>query len=216
MPAAESAAQLIKMEGSIMFNKLHILITAFLIVTSTQLAAEPPINPPPIEVDAFVVNDKTNPIPVEVVNASAEYQFAGYTEQETEGNTAGYSGMNAICQQEFGENARMCTTKEWFNTHGTSVPPQDEDAWVQPVLVSSFYNHAFDLINWTDWTGAGTRIIPAAVPQNFASCNQWTNNRAEDGLLGFVVSRVSDPSDEPLEQVDCSVPNRVTCCTPPR
>ena len=48
-----------------MFNKLHILITAFLIVTSTQALSKGPVdNPPPIEVDVFVTNDETQPVPV--------------------------------------------------------------------------------------------------------------------------------------------------------
>lgn len=57
----------IKREGSVMLNNLHILIAAFLVVTSTQALSKPPEgNPPPIEVDAFVTNDDSNPVPVKV------------------------------------------------------------------------------------------------------------------------------------------------------
>ncbi|MEN8131533.1 MAG: hypothetical protein ABFS45_15340 [Pseudomonadota bacterium] len=44
-------------------NKFVVFLPVLLLV-STQLAAEPPLNPPPIEVDAFVVNDEANPVPV--------------------------------------------------------------------------------------------------------------------------------------------------------
>jgi len=47
-------------------NKLKFFLPVLLLV-STQLAAAPPENPPPIEVDVFVVNDEANPVPVDIM-----------------------------------------------------------------------------------------------------------------------------------------------------
>jgi hypothetical protein len=46
-------------------NKFMAFLPVLLLV-STQLIAKPPINPIPFEVDAFVTNDETNPVPVVV------------------------------------------------------------------------------------------------------------------------------------------------------
>jgi hypothetical protein len=47
-------------------NKFMAFLPVLLLV-STQLVAAPPENPPPIEIDAFVVNDTENPVPVDIV-----------------------------------------------------------------------------------------------------------------------------------------------------
>ena len=52
-------------------NKFLVFIS-LLILASTQLAAAPPENPPPIEVDVFVVNDEANAVPVTIHGAPAE------------------------------------------------------------------------------------------------------------------------------------------------
>ena len=46
-------------------NKLLVFISLLTLV-STQLVAAPPENPPPIEVDVFVVNDDANAVPVTI------------------------------------------------------------------------------------------------------------------------------------------------------
>jgi len=51
-----------------MLNKLHLLIIVPLILTSTQVLSNPSGgNPPPIEIDAFIVN---TPLPVEITNGA--------------------------------------------------------------------------------------------------------------------------------------------------
>ena len=52
-------------------NKLLVFIS-LLTLASTQLVAAPPENPPPIEIDVFVVNDEANAVPVTIQGAPAE------------------------------------------------------------------------------------------------------------------------------------------------
>ena len=47
-----------------MKNKLHILVTTFLVATSTQAFSQPPENGPPFVVDVEVLNTTSNPVPV--------------------------------------------------------------------------------------------------------------------------------------------------------
>jgi hypothetical protein len=80
-----------------MINKLlHILITAFLVITSTQALSKPPTdNPPPIEVDVFVVNDEANPVPVrEVKEPTKLSQFHFRCSLLDVGDRACYSNLS--------------------------------------------------------------------------------------------------------------------------
>ena len=56
-------------------NKFLVFIS-LLILASTQLVAAPPANPPPIEVDAFVVNGTDAPVPVTVQESPREIVWA--------------------------------------------------------------------------------------------------------------------------------------------
>lgn len=150
---------------------------------------------------------------VEITTAPG-YKFAGYTEQKASGAAGGYGGMNAKCQAGFGKNARMCTTKEWFNTHGTAAPQPGEMAWVQPIPVTVYYNPALNDVVWTEWTGhtfRGADIgLQSAQYTSRTQCQQWTTRSAQS--LGYVVFH-ADPIGVIIARDFCDNPHRVTCCT---
>lgn len=62
-------------------NKVFIFIP--LLLLSSSLGAKPPENPPPIIVDAFVVNDEANPVPVDVQNGEANPIIVNVQEDES-------------------------------------------------------------------------------------------------------------------------------------
>ena len=70
-----------------MLNKLHLLITVSLILTSTQVLSKPSgENPPPIEVDVFVVNDGANPVPV-TIQGQSQKEVVNQVEQDSIGSS---------------------------------------------------------------------------------------------------------------------------------
>jgi hypothetical protein len=162
---------------------------------------------PPGGLDVNVVN---TPLPVTVqpdgisVNVSTVYQFVGYA-GPTEGAAGGIVGMHAICQAEFGELARMCTSKEfWTSPEAVGPLPLLLSAWIQPSIVGIWQNgtEAFAM----DFTGARLRLDSLGLP----TCHQWTTSAEQfDGTFiaefgGSVV----------LSYDACVEPRLVTCCTP--
>jgi hypothetical protein len=147
------------------------------------------------------------------VNVSSEYKFAGYTEQKTSGDTNGYAGMNAICQAEFGENARMCTTKEWFNTKVT-VPNRQEslNAWLKPTPVATVYNPNQGETLYMDWIGAELILTGFGGYPLSATCEGWFT---DGGTRGYVVIEGSPtPASSHVTTINCSSIIHVTCCAP--
>ena len=106
----------------------------------------------------------------------------------------------------------MCTTKEWFNTHGTQQPlPQGKAAWVQPDLVAVVYRNDTQTVQYMDWTGTvtSTNNVPYT---SLANCSQWTS--ADPLRSGKMVSNEPVTSRDIIRNQTCSVANYVTCCTP--
>lgn len=170
-------------------------------------------------VDANITNDSSNPVPVTVQNpptpsVATDHQFVGYTEQQTDGAAGGYSGMNSICQNEFGESARMCTTKEWLNTHGSRQLALGDFAWVQPHLVSQVFIPTPFKTAHTDWSGLHLLRDPFAPPHLFFSCEQWINGTdSADGLVVQQIDHVDIHGDRVWSE-PCDNVHRVTCCAP--
>ena len=148
-----------------------------------------------------------------MVNVSTEYQLAGYSTGTTNGSAGGVGGMHALCQSDFGEQARMCTTKEWWTSPNAGPPPQGARTWVSPSPVGTHAIPDADymsgdalLSGWTDWTGyqLTQRLTSIARPP---TCLQWTQSAGS--LNGSVVTEQGA-----IEFDGCFETNRVTCCTP--
>jgi hypothetical protein len=150
---------------------------------------------------------------VEITTAPG-YTFAGYTEQKTTGDTNGYAGMNAICHDEFGEKARMCTTKEWFNTKVT-VPNRQEplSAWLKPTPVATVFNPSQGETLYIDWIGAELILTGFGGYPLSATCEGWYTT--DIGTSGFVVIEGSPtPASSHVTTLSCSSNIHVTCCAP--
>ncbi len=64
-------------------------------------------------------------------SSSGPYVFIGFSSGTTKGG-AGYPGMNALCQDDFGDDARMATTLEYIVSPDASAPGATT-AWIDPV-----------------------------------------------------------------------------------
>lgn len=62
---------------------------------------------------------------------SGPYEFVGFSSGTTKGG-AGYPGMNALCQDDFGDDARMATTLEYIVSPEASAPGATT-AWIDPI-----------------------------------------------------------------------------------
>ena len=123
---------------------------------------------PPNGLDVNILNTPD----VNVVGTPAVYQFAGYSSATTKGSGVGIGGMHALCQ-EYGADARMCTTKELLLS--PNVPYGCDSgcpvAWVQPTIVTTSGSMHYDY--------SGT---PFSV--NWGTCYQWTNETsATKGMM---------------------------------
>jgi hypothetical protein len=148
-----------------------------------------------------------------MVNVSTEYQLAGYSTGSTSGNAGGVGGMHALCQADFGEHARMCTTKEWWTSPNAGPPPLNARTWISPSPVGTFaipyanYMNGDPILSgWTDWTGY-KRSQFLTVISSPPTCFQWTRDAAS--REGSVITEQGV-----IEFDNCPVTNPVTCCTP--
>ncbi len=93
--------------------------------------------------------------------------------------------MHALCQDDFGPDARMCTSKEFWQSPNADKPA--EDAWL----------HSDRQGENIDFTGLGNRN---------ANCDAWNTNVGGTGIVVTTDGRVAQPS--------CTVARPVTCCAP--
>ncbi len=109
---------------------------------------------------------------------SNEFRFVGFTDEATNAfpdTTDGGQGMlamHALCQDDFGPDARMCTDKEFWLSPNAEAPAF-ASSWLHPVLGSSdFLRHTSG--NCGAWssplsTARGRVIKPDGKP-NKVSC----------------------------------------------
>ncbi len=127
-------------------------------------------------------------------STSNEFRFIGFTHTHDAFHTiAGDQGMilmHALCQDDFGLDARMCTGEEFWLSPNAEAP--SADAWLHN---KPFQSTAFSP---TDFTGF-------AHPNE--NCRGWTITAA--GIAGVVTT------DGKPGQIGCSAIVRpVTCCAP--
>ena len=136
------------------------------------------------------VNIKTMP-PCE---APLRYQLIGYSEEWYQGNF-GLLKMTRVCDREFGEGARMCSSVEVMESTG-QVPLPGVGAWVRPVLVGDPYRH-------TDASG-----VSAISPEHGISCDGWTSDSL-DFRGGLLLA-----SNGGFRLTFCYSPYSIACCAP--
>jgi hypothetical protein len=161
-----------------------------------------------------VTNNSENPVPVTVKNdaltveISNAFGFIGYSSRTTDGHAVGYDTMYEWCQRDFGLNARMCTTEEFFKSPNIVPPPAtpgDPVAWVQPTILSVFYTgeQASSYFYAEPWAGA--------VPLGNRDCAFWTSNYEGDYGLAIRGTQIDVLG---VYGTRCSTEAHVTCCVP--
>ena len=103
--------------------------------------------------------------------ASNEFRFIGFTDTDDVNHTIdggqGMLAMHALCQDDFGPDARMCTDKEFWLSPNAEAPAF-ASSWLHPVLGSSdFLRHTSG--NCGAWssplsTARGRVITPDGTP----------------------------------------------------
>lgn len=105
------------------------------------------------------------------------YGFIGFTDDETNAladtinGGQGMIAMHRLCQDDFGDLARLCTSKEFWLSPGAEAPSA-VDAWIHNVISSD--GPPFD------FTGFGTET----------NCDGWTVTGGRGNLVtvaGFAV-----------------------------
>ncbi len=120
---------------------------------------------------------------------SNEYRFIGFTDPGTIDGGQGMLDMHALCQDDFGPDARMCTSEEFWLSPNAEAPTAD--AWLHLTYVGG---------------GADFSGIDAAA--STLSCSAWTI--ASSGNRGLVVTTAGKSA--PI--LGCNTPRPVTCCAP--
>ena len=132
------------------------------------------------------------------VSTSADelYRFVGFSTGQTNG-AGGYGSRYALCQKDFGPEARMCTSQEFILSPKASAAPSPSGAWLNPVIVSSVPNVDAEQLS-VDYSGQYANWMDL-------SCQQWHTDTGR-GLY------VTDNGAVRLSY--CNVERVVTCCAP--
>jgi len=135
----------------------------------------------------------TNTRPI-TVKASNIYRFIGFSAAKLIGKS-GVATLHSACQSNFGAGARMCTSKEIFETPGLSSVATGQ-GWTHPVVVSEILNSANKRVI-RDFSGLSATTLSM-------SCDGWSS----------VTSGVIYTAGEGYRVADCSVARNVSCCIP--
>ena len=116
------------------------------------------------------------------------YRFADFSSAMVLGGV-GFPSMHAACQLDFGPDARMCTSKEfWLSPNATESLTR---AWLHPRIV-----------------GGGNEFAEFATARGANNCLGWSDSTFD--RRGFTVGENGH-----FFTVDrCITPRPVTCCVP--
>ena len=195
-------------------NKIYSIIALLGVVCLASLSVQAVENKPVV-----VNNDATNPVPISgtvtvqssasnpVHVSSGEYGFIGTT-TETTLPTIGHSGMSDICRGEFNDEARMCTTKEFFQT----ASRDDIDVgvyFVEPILLTTYYDP--DLAQPVHTEYYGRQFIGRW--DNKATCRQYVGTASDYSTA--VIFRADDGSSHAsVAKAGCDQSLPIVCCSP--
>ena len=132
-------------------------------------------------------------IELQVSPAPGSVGFVGFSTGTTTGDAGGVGGMNLLCQNTFGPNARMANTKEYFDSNTTITPAPP--AWINATLVLGNASFVVDY--------SGRRFVPNLIDVN---CLAWTFDSSGNGLMIDPVNGV--------EVQPCGLVNKVACSGP--
>ena len=161
-------------------------------------------------------NDAANPVPVVIsdpvqVNVGTNYRFIGSTTTTVPADV-GVNGMNNGCRVEFGTQARVCTSKEFFQTPDlTGFPADVESRWVIPTVTHVIEEPALGFVHHITYSG---RALSTTKSVRTVSCSGYIS-ASPFSSMGTVVRRTNFSTAikmflEPCDQSH----NPVVCCTP--
>ena len=130
-----------------------------------------------------------------VLASSDEYVFAGFSTNTTDGS-AGYTGMNGICQIDFDEDARFANTKEFIEASNTSNPDAP-GAWINPFIVAGGSSNSR-----YDFSGAQAE-----------NCMGWSVNILTVGMVVLEGGGIALQAPDDVLQF-CNIPRFVACSEP--
>lgn len=119
--------------------------------------------------------------------ANAPYRFVGFSTATTNG-AVGFVGLHALCQADFGSQARACTSEEYIRSPHAEAPATG--AWLLPSVAGGS-----NTTGGIDFSG-----------QTVANCRGWTE---VSGNLGLSVREQGG-----IDVSGCSSSLAVTCCAP--
>lgn len=157
-----------------------------------------------------VDNDAANPVPVTLsepvqINMGTKYRFRGTSTFSFLPNV-GLNGMNAVCRSDFGIDARMCTTKEFFQTPDTTSFTRNR-AWIKPHYELSYIVPGTNSVFFVDYSGGGWGGSPA-----FGDCDMFTSSSS--ALTGATITMPVVGAAQTAIFAACDDNLPVSCCTP--
>ena len=143
------------------------------------------------------------------------YLFAGYSSGTTTGSAGGVGGMNAFCKVDFDQQARMCTTREWWDsiTENNSHPDDGDFAWAHIDPAAMFVSGSVaDAYDYFDSTGYSIFISVLRAPSEVLSCKLWRSSQPIHTGVGVAHNSVGSA----ISDRRCDTESPVACCVPPK
>lgn len=135
-------------------------------------------------------------------SSGGSLKFAGYSSTAFTPGT-GYSGLNGVCQADFSDQSRACTSKEFVLSAVTSAPVNG--AWLNPEIVSISNTDSSGQIVVLDFSGASRFGHFGGFPSDRLNCKRWTLAAGH----GLAVTSTGG-----INTVSCGGILPVTCCAP--
>ncbi len=168
----------------------YLIILIALFIASPSIADDDDGGAPPV-------------IDVTVNVSTGAAEFIGFTVGTIDGGQ-GIVAMNALCQLEFGVDARFCTSEEYFTSASAAEPLAR--AWLHPTIVAATGTGTTNR-QVVDFSGLPSLPV-GSNPFAGLSCNGWQAVTRDNGLALEALA-----AGKPVRSF-CGDVNAVTCCAP--
>ena len=139
------------------------------------------------------------------VDMGTIYRYVGNDTQFSHSGNVGLIGLNTSCQFDYGNEARMCTTKEFFQTPNPRMT--SDTAWIMPSVGQPMLDPATGDLFYMDYSGR--QLKPNSGGYSVA-CEGWAEWQGEVGTIVLVgalnIVRV--------ETSPCGNAHPAACCAP--
>ena len=158
-----------------------------------------------------VDNGPANPITVVIpdpvqVNMGTNYRYVGWSNTTTAA-TIGLNQMNDICSADYGPEARMCTTEEFYRT--PSIPAVGTGPhWILPVIVNEYHDPVSNIAYRTDYTG----YVFTDTGYRSITCNSYPPIAGATGVVNW--HGIAHFQHVSPYQKSCNSVYPVDCCAP--